>query len=474
MRSFDRIHVLDLHGNAKKKEISPDGSSDKNVFDIMQGVAIIVAVRHRRDSKKAKSLAEVRHGELWGSRAAKGEALWRDGLGDLISDVLEMHKKYFMFYPINNTLLDVYENGFSLSELMSANQIGFQSHRDDFAVAFDLETISFRLGELIDFEKKDAQLQAIFDLEDNRDWNLSGARKRLIENSDQIGHKISVCDYRPFDRRYCLLDEVMMDYPRWELLRNCQSGQNFALNFVRQTKADSWGHALASLYPAPAVYVEIKDGSNFAPLYLYPDESSLDKSVRVNFEPKLFARIRETAGLTGPLVAPSGTDAFRTATGEARPDEVKLFDYIYGVLHCPAYRKTFSEFLKIDFPRIPFPASPENFTAVSREGEALRRLHLMEDAAIGIAAYPFEGDGDSVVDNTRFDAGRVWINGSQYFFGVPDLAWNFYIGGYQPAQKWLKDRKGRTLSWDDIRHYQKIIKILSETNRIMNEITMPL
>lgn len=473
MKSFDHIHVLDLHGNAKKKETSPDGLPDKNVFDIMQGVAIIVAVKRRRDGKAVKPLAKVRHGQLWGNRAAKGETLWSNKFRDLIGDALEMHKKYLMFYPINNALLDEYENGFSLAALMPANQIGFQSHRDDFAVAFDSETISFRLRELADAQKDDKQIETMFGLEDNRDWNLSGARTRLIENREQIYRKISECDYRPFDRRHCLLDEVMMDYPRWDLLRNCQQGQNFALNFMRQTKADNWGHALASLYPAPAVYVEIKDGSNFAPLYLYPDEDGLDQTLRLNFEPKLYARIRKAAGLTLPLTPPDGTDAFRRATGNARPDEVKVFDYIYGVLHCPAYRETYAEFLKIDFPRIPFPASAESFAVISQKGEALRRLHLMEDAAIGATPYPFEGDGSSVVEKPRFESGRVWINESQSFSGVLDLAWSFHIGGYQPAQKWLKDRKGRTLGWDDIRHYQKIIKILSETNRIMGEIKMP-
>jgi predicted helicase len=142
------------------------------------------------------------------------------------------------------------------------------------------------------------------------------------------------------------------------------------------------------------------------------------------------------------------------------------------VLHSPEYRQTYAEFLKTDFPRIPFPSSPEMFAAVSAKGEDLRRLHLMEDAAIGSTPYPFHGEGDSVVDKPRFEAGRVWINATQYFDAVPAVAWDFPVGGYQPAQKWLKDRKGRSLGWDDIRHYQKIIKVLVETNRIMQEITL--
>ena len=182
-----------------------------------------------------------------------------------------------------------------------------------------------------------------------------------------------------------------------------------------------------------------------------------------------------------------------------------IFDYIYGVLHCPAYRETYKEFLKIDFPRVPYPPSPDVFWDVSAKGTQLRKLHLMEDAAIGAAPYKFVGDGDSKVVKVEFRAGSplsvtpdqvrgdispargenqgkeakeevgaVYINPNQCFENVPRVAWEFYIGGYQPAQKWLKDRKGRTLSFDDIRHYQKIIKILSETDRIMKTITMPL
>ena len=144
------------------------------------------------------------------------------------------------------------------------------------------------------------------------------------------------------------------------------------------------------------------------------------------------------------------------------------------MLHSPEYRRTYAQFLKIDFPRIPYPSSSAVFAHVAEKGGQLRRLHLMEDAAIGETPFPFHGEGDSVVGKPEFGQGRVWINPDQYFDNVPAVAWGFPIGGYQPAQKWLKDRKGRALSFDDIRHYQKIIKILAETDRIMREIELPL
>lgn len=150
------------------------------------------------------------------------------------------------------------------------------------------------------------------------------------------------------------------------------------------------------------------------------------------------------------------------------------FDYIYGVLHCPAYRETYAEFLKIDFPRIPWPASPAEFWDIAAKGGELRRLHLMQPAAIGPTPYPYTGEGDDVVDTPRLDGSRIWINATQGFDAVPPVSWDFWIGGYQPAQKWLKDRKGRALSFEDIQHYQRILKILSETDRIMATITMTL
>ena len=198
------------------------------------------------------------------------------------------------------------------------------------------------------------------------------------------------------------------------------------------------------------------------PLYLYAEKTELDQTRRVNMDPKIRKAIENAA----------------EDKVHGRPDEVAIFDYIYGVLHCPAYRETYREFLKIDFPRVPYPPSPAVFWDVSAKGTELRRLHLMEDAAIGAAPFKFDGEGDSIVGKVEFkplgENGRVFINDTQYFDDVPQIAWSFHIGGYQPAQKWLKDRKGRELTFDDIRHYQKIIKILAETDRIMKTIEMPL
>lgn len=252
-----------------------------------------------------------------------------------------------------------------------------------------------------------------------------------------------------------------MCFPRNDIMKHMNNLNNYAIATPAQTKDGIGGFCVSGL-SGHKIY-SAYDINTIFPLYIYPAEDELDQTRRVNFDDRLYAKLRKLA----------------THPDFGEPDEVAVFDYIYGVLHAPNYRETFAEFLKIDFPRIPWPQSPDVFWAVREKGEALRRLHLMEDEAVGETPYTFLGEGEPVVEKPDFQAakgglGEVWINGEMRFSDVPEIAWNFYIGGYQPAQKWLKDRKGRTLSFDDIRHYQKIIKILTETDRIMKEIDLPL
>ena len=236
-------------------------------------------------------------------------------------------------------------------------------------------------------------------------------------------------------------------------------GPNMALLTTKAHRDDHFAHASVCQTISEVIGLSPRTASNSVsfPLYLYPQDGLHDTEREINFDPELYARLREMA----------------EHPDHGIPDEVAVFDYIYGVLHCPAYRDTYSEYLKTDFPRIPWPSSPNEFWRVSSQGAALRRLHLMEPAAVGVTPYRFQGDGDNVVatigKNTYRD-GKVWINKTQYFADIPQVAWNLYVGGYQPAQKWLKDRKGRALTFDDVKHYQRIIKVLTETDRIMSEI----
>lgn len=331
---------------------------------------------------------------------------------------------------------------------MPVNSVGIVTARDDLTVDIDRDALWNRVQ---DFSRTEVEtLRERYDLgKDVRDWSVAWAQSDVIAHNTPS--RLVQMAYRPFDTRWTFYTGKSRGfhcYPRNEVMRHFLAGQNLALTICRQTIQANWHHVQVAEHIVDDSYVSnlSRERGYGIPLYLYPEEGTLDQSVRVNFDPKLYAQIRQVAGLTGPLVAPDGFGAFRKATGEARPDEVKVFDYIYGVLHCPAYRERYAEFLKIDFPRVPFPPSPGVFRKVSEAGEALRRLHLMEEAAIGETPYPFHGEGEGVVDRPAWEAGRVSINTAQYFDGISELAWNFHIGGYQPAQKWLKDRKGRALT----------------------------
>lgn len=281
--------------------------------------------------------------------------------------------------------------------------------------------------------------------------------------------------YRPLDDRYTIYDSNVAVHRRDRVMRHFTSGPNLGLATARSNKNPEPDHFFVTDKISETKFAESSTQSINLPLYLYPEENTLDQTIRLNLDSKLYAAICATAGID-PVNQAGPDDDFRAATGDERPSEIKVFDYIYGVLHAPNYRETFAEFLKINFPRIPYPPSPDVFAQVSEKGEQLRRLHLMEPAAVGDTPYPYMGEGDDVVASgyAKFEGGKVQINADQYFADVPPVAWGFHIGGYQPAQKWLKDRRGRALSWEDIGHYQKIVKILAETDRIMKEIELPI
>ena len=183
-----------------------------------------------------------------------------------------------------------------------------------------------------------------------------------------------------------------------------------------------------------------------------------EQTRKPNLNPDIVKTIADKLGLRFTAEKTDDDDAFAP---------IDLLDYIYATLHSPTYREKYREFLKIDFPRVPYPVDADKFRALAALGAELRELHLMESAKLATLITTYPQTGDNRVTAVRYDDGKVWLNKTQYFAQVPQTAWDFYIGGYQPAQKYLKDRKGRTLTADEIRHYQQIIVALVETAGIM-------
>ena len=462
METFDRIYVLDLHGNTTKKEVSPDGSADKNVFDIMQGVAILIGVKKLASSRPQ---AEIFHDELWGARRAKYDWLSSNKPSLSESNRLNIDSTPWPFVKRDLAIQEAFSRGFSVVELMALNgrpAPGFATQHDEFAVSFNKHEAVAKVERLLSTETE-REAREYFRLCAQNQWQYERAKTELRD--DRWRDWVIPFSYRPLDTRITVYNRNVAVHRRIRVTSHLVKRENIAfLLSGASEKIGSPQFDAAWITNKPSeLNLFRRGGAYLFPLYLYPEEDSLDQTRRVNFDPKIWKKIREAA----------------THPEKGEPGEVDIFDYIYGVLHSPDYRETYREFLKIDFPRIPYPASPDVFWHVAEKGGELRRLHLMEDAAIGATPYPFEGEGDNVVGkpvfkDTKGGMGRVWINEDQCFVDVPAIAWEFYIGGYQPAQKWLKDRKGRTLSFADIQHYQKIIKILSETDRIMKEIKLPI
>lgn len=490
LKSYDKIYTIDLHGNSKKKETALDGSVDQNVFDIMQGVSINLFVKTGK--KKVEDLAEVFHFDLYGKRDLKYDFLINNSFKTIEFNNFIPSKNDYVFKKIDETLKLEYSKGINPVELFKVNVMGFQTHRDSFAIDFDMNNIKNRATDLRNLDIVNDELYKKYSISDNRDWKLSKARNEIqLDNNWQ--NKAIKCGYRPFDNRPCYFSYVMMDYPRKELIQNVLNKENTILGIGRQGMAVGdieWCLTTVSKNPVDANMFR-RGGVNLFPLYLYPEtttQQTLDGNTErtPNLNPEIVKQIEEGLGYFFSPEKPNYNEQTEE-TNQLYP--IDILDYIYAVLHSPSYREKYKEFLKIDFPRVPYPKNPRQFIDLVDLGSQLRQIHLLESPVVEDYITQYPEDGDNIVTKPKYEQrnfvmdentithndtiepmGRVYINETQYFENVPEVAWNFYIGGYQPAQKWLKDRKERELSYEDILHYQKIIVALSETDRIMKEI----
>lgn len=465
LKTYDKIYTIDLHGNAKKKETAPDGSADVNVFDIEQGVSINIFVKTGK--KKSNELGQLFHYDLFGKRELKYDFLSNNNLISIPFKNFVPFKNSFLFKNIDETMYLKYNEGINPINLFQVNVMGFQTHRDSFAVDFDLGNIKSRALDLINKEISNEEIHKKYSIKDNRDWKLEKARKE-IQTDINWEKRVVYCGYRPFDNRPCYFSYVMMDYPRKELIQNVLNKENLLLGIGRQGLAVGdidWCLTTVSKHPVDA-NVFRRGGVNLFPLYLYPDNSeqqTIEKTTEriPNLNLELVDEIAAKIGLIFSNEKQQNKTSFAP---------IDIVDYIYAILHSPTYRNKYKEFLKTDFPKIPFPKDSITFSQLVKLGEEIRQIHLLESAKVEqyITQYPI--DGSNIVGKIKYENGNVYINDTQYFDSVPQAAWEFYIGGYQPCQKWLKDRKERELSFDDILHYQKIIVALSETIRLMQEI----
>jgi predicted helicase len=469
LKTYDKIYTIDLHGNSNKKETAPDGSADVNVFDIEQGVSINIFVKSGK--KKLGELGICFHNDVYGKREFKYDFLNNNNL-DTVPYTLVPNKSpmYYMVQKDFEKQSD-YEKGFSLNDLFSCNSIGVVTARDRLTIKDSRDEI---LKTISDFSKLDIEEARIrYSLgKDARDWKVSLAQKDL-RDSNLSNENIVKISYRPFDEKWTYYTGKSKGFhcmPRGAVMKHFILGENLGIVFRRQQpeSLDLFIFCSKNIVADGYVRSDNKGGESVAPLYIYPNNDRQQTIVQTekrahNLNTEIVKQITRNLGLTFTTEKETTKDTF---------SPIDILDYIYAILHSPSYREKYKEFLKIDFPRVPYPQNEKVFWALVVLGSALRKTHLLESPVVQkyITQYPI--DGSNEVGKIKFDSGNVFINETQYFKNVPHIAWEFYIGGYQPAQKWLKDRKGRTLTFEDISHYQKIIVALVETDRLMKEIDM--
>jgi predicted helicase len=428
LKTFDKIYTIDLHGNSNKKETCPDGTKDENVFDIMQGVCINLFIKTGK--KKKDELGNVYHFDLYGNREQKYTFLIDNVIKTVPYKKLTNIAPNYFFVNKDYEEQSIYSKGFIVNEMFNNISTGYYTSCDDLVIA-------------------------------NSEMEL---RKQINSYSQiNIEYKLNLVyktAYRPFDEKFIYYDSSLITRSRTKFIECFLGKENYILLTGKGTKAKFVNHFFISKIFSELKCAEYTTGSYMLPLYNYSTASS--KSERTpNLNPEIVQKIADGLGLkfTNEKEADSGTFA-----------PIDILDYIYAVLHSPTYREKYKEFLKIDFPRVPYPKDKETFWKLVRLGGELRQIHLLESPAVEKYITKYPADGDNVVNKIKYQDGKVYINDTQHFANVPEVAWFFFIGGYQPAQKWLKDRKGRKLEFDDILHYQKIIVALTETDRIMKEV----
>ena len=457
MDTFTDIYLLDLHGNALKKETAPDGGPDDNVFDIQPGVAIAIFVKEPGESEQAR----IHHADLYGKREAKYDTLSECDISTTAWELLRPTSPNYLFKPWDYELSEEYERWHKITDIMPVNSAGVVTGQDKIAIRWEYSEM------------------------------VNAARNFTFPENEEMDETLIVpILYRPFDIRQTYYSGSVITRRRQQVMRHMLSGDNLGLNFMRQV-------ALEGDYSHFGVSTAIIDNRTFysskgivylAPLYTYPPERGLEASAgrEPNLSPTFTVELERRLALR--FISEGKGDLDETLG----PEDV--FHYIYAVFHAPAYRERYDQLLRADFPRVPVTDDVNLFRALVALGQQLTDAHLLRSSRLPSSPIGFPVSGDNVVEKSYpkyyapgatppsesapIQRGRVYISKSnrrsgkqgQYFDGIAPDVWASRIGGYQPMVKWLKDRKERALTFDDIEHYKDIAASLEATIRLMAEI----
>ncbi|MCU0874670.1 MAG: hypothetical protein MUE50_20255, partial [Pirellulaceae bacterium] len=491
LATFPQITVIDLHGNRKKKERAPDGRPDENVFAIAQGTAIGLWCR----PPGGDAGCALCHGELWGDAEGKLSALEQavklpaaDPADQplAIRRVVPAAPQYF-FAPRLAAVENEYDAAPRLPELMPVNVTAPVTARDGFVVAFSREELLARMAEFRDLDVSDDEIRqryftntrsAKYAAGDTRGWKLAEARRRLAADPDWQEH-VQPCWYRPFDERAVYWADQMIDWPRNEVMPYLLRPGNMALVARRQmlpTQPCNYFWVTDQLLLDGLIRSDNRGSESVFPLFLEPVTDACEPPYRLNFDAAFLQRAARQMGIRWQSDGEPAADGFRTGD---------LLFYSYALFFSPEYRRRYADRLWSDFPRVLLPRRADLFHALAGLGEQLASWHLLRKlrsaasrSGAGDRATQAAGDWRWSVNAApvvvpgfpKYGAGRISLNRDVWLEAVPAEIWDFHAGGHQVCRKWLKDRRGRTLTDRDLAVYLGMVSAIGDTRRIMFEI----
>ena len=459
LESFNTIYLLNLHGSNRVTEVVPEAENDENVFDILHGVSVLLCVKEHDNSVPAK----VYYTNMWGSREDKYRVLSDTDVQSMEWAELQPISPYYLFVPQATELRSEYETGWEIIKIFQTDSVGIVTGRDKLTLHWTAEKLRETIADFVSLTVEDARQKYTLG-KDSRDWKVHLAQADLRNHPDTEKH-IEPIHYRPFDTRWTYYTGQSRGFhclPRSAIMNHLLA-ENLALCVHRGIKSSVWQHALVTNQISEKSYISNRSEptAHVFPLYLYPvpEELGIRTERSLNFNPAFLTALSETLELpqTAPFNLPEGIS----------PEAILA--YIYAILYSPTYRQRYYDFLKYDFPRIPFPQDIDHFRTLAALGQRLMDWHLLKDVQIP-AVHRFEGEGDGVVSKLQYADGKVWINATQHFTDVPEAVWGYEIGAYQVCEKWLKDRKGEVLRHEDVRQYRAILVAVAETLAVMAEI----
>jgi len=450
MKTFDEIYILDLHGNSLKRETTPEGGKDENVFDIRQGVAIALFVKN-----KERKESVTYHSDLFGLRQEKYD--WLDNNEFLKDNYVQIKPQspYYFFVKQDTEKIKKYLDWRKIVEIFPINSVGIVTSRDKFVIDFKKNELRNRILQFKNLSQPDDIIARAYNLKNKSNWKIQYSRKKVKDLNDYENY-IKEILYRPFDNRYIFYHQSLIERMRLDVMRHMLK-DNIGLITARSNKSSDMDHFFITDIMMETKCGERTTQSAIFPLYIYPDEKNknLFNHTQTKKEPNIPSFIFEKLN----------------ECHSRKPTPEEILYYIYGVFYSNIYRETYTEFLKIDFPRVPFTSECNLFIEMGKLGKELAALHLLKSSELGspIAKYQGSGDNDRIEKVTyKEDEQRIYINKEKYFESVTPEVWNYYIGGYQVLRKYLKDRKDRMM--DNAPRYCRIVTALYKTIEIQKQI----